>query len=118
MKKLAMSAISLLIALGCTGAAMAAEATSVTGHLRDAFCYTTTGAMGPSHHDCAVVCAKAGIPVMLVEDKSDQAYVLLPAKDRQGLPSGLVDKMEDEVTITGRAYTKNGINYFQVESVK
>jgi hypothetical protein len=41
------------------------------------------GANGSSHHDCAVACAKPGIPVMLIEDKSDKAYLLLPAKDRE-----------------------------------
>ena len=97
--------------------ALAAD-TTVTGHLRDSFCFLTMGAHGPSHHDCAVACAKAGIPVLLVEDNTDKYYVLMPSKDKQPLPRDLIDKMEDEVSITGREYSKGGMTFLTVESVK
>jgi hypothetical protein len=98
------------------GIAFAAD-TSVTGHLRDSFCYLTMGAHGPSHHECAMACAKAGIPVLLV-DKTEKYYVLLPAKSGQSLPAAIIQKMEEEVTVTGHEYDKGGMRFLTVESVK
>jgi hypothetical protein len=75
------------------------------------------GAHGPSHHECAMTCAKAGIPVLLVE-KSEKYYVLLPAKNGQSLPTDIIQKMEEQVTVTGHVYDKGGVRFLTVESVK
>jgi hypothetical protein len=112
-----MMALSLGLLLSVAGAAFAAD-TSVTGHLRDGFCFSTMGAHGPTHKKCAMGCAKAGIPVLLVQDKTEKYYLLLPPKDAEGLPSSVTDKMEDEVTVTGQMYSKGGITFLTVESVK
>ncbi len=118
MKRLTLIGAGLVIfaALGA-GAAMAGDKT-VNGQLRDSFCYMRMGAHGPSHHNCAMACAKAGIPVALEEDGTGKLYVLLPPKDKQGTPSSVVDRMEQSVTISGHEYTKGGITYLTVESVK
>jgi hypothetical protein len=116
MKTMMALCLGLLISAGIVVGASAAD-TSVTGHLRDSFCYLSMGAHGPSHRECAMACAKAGIPVLLV-DKSDQSYVLLPAKNGQGLPPDVIKKMEDEVTVTGQVYDKGGVRFLTVQSVK
>jgi hypothetical protein len=118
MKKTIIAGLGLAIAVGGGAMLRAADSTTVTGHLRDGYCYTIMGAKGPSHKQCAIGCASKGIPVLLVEDKTDKSYVLLPAKDDSALPPDVISKMEDDVTVTGKAYSKNGINFFQVESVK
>ncbi len=56
--------LGFVVLIAMSGVAFGAE-TTVAGHLRDSFCFLTMGTHGPSHHDCAVACAKAGIPVML-----------------------------------------------------
>lgn len=117
-KKLIIATLGLALSIGGGTILSAADTSTVSGHLRDGFCYTIMGAHGASHHECALKCAKAGIPVLLVEDKTEKAYVLLPPKDDQGLPADVTDKMEQDVTVTGHEYTKNGVSFFQVESVK
>jgi hypothetical protein len=117
MKAMMALGTALLLSFVIAGGAFAAE-TSVTGHLRDSFCYMAMGAHGASHQKCAVGCAKAGIPVLLVEDKTDKSYVLLPPKNAQPLPASVIDKMEDEVTVTGQEYSKGGVRFLTVESVK
>jgi hypothetical protein len=112
-----MMALGLGLLLSVAGAAFAAD-TSVTGHLRDGLCYVTMGAHGPSHQKCAMGCAKAGIPVLLVQDNPEKYYVLLPPKDGEGLPSSIISKMEDQVTVTGQQYSKGGMTFLTVESVK
>lgn len=117
MKTMMLLSLSLMVPLAAAGSAFAAD-TTVTGHLRDGFCYTTMGAQGPSHKKCAMGCAKAGIPVLLVDDKDSKGYILLPPKNDQALPSSVIDKMEDQVTVTGQEFTKNGIMFLTVKSVK
>jgi len=110
------SAVCLGASLALAASAFAAEKT-VSGTLEDSFCYVTMGAHGASHKKCATACAHKGIPVALVE-KSGDMYVLLPPKNDEPLPDTVLSKMEDEVTISGDEFSKGGVNYLTVKSVK
>lgn len=117
MNKFSIATTGFVLAVGLTGLAAAAEK-SVTGTLEDSFCYVAVGAHGASHKACATTCAKKGIPVALVEQGTDKMYILLPPKNSESLPGGVLRKMEDQVTITGDEYSKSGIEYLTVKSVK
>jgi len=119
-KRLAKPALVLIISIALAGTAFAADtaSTSVTGNLEDAYCYGTMGAKGAGHKQCAIKCAHAGIPVTLIEKGTEKSYVLLPNKDASPLPDSVTSRMEDEVTVTGKTYSKNGTEYIVVESVK
>jgi hypothetical protein len=120
MRNLALAASLFLLSVCSASIVPAAETpeTTVTGNLIDAFCYNTMGAHGPSHRKCAIACAKKGIPVGLEEKGTGKIYVLLPKKDEQPLPAGVIDKMESEVTVSGHQYEKGGVNFLTVDSVK
>ncbi len=109
--------LGLAACIGFAGTSLAAEK-SVTGTLEDSFCFVTMGAHGAGHKKCATECAKKGIPVALVEKGTDNIYVLLPPKNDSALPDDVLGKMEDQVTVTGNAYSKGGVNYLTVKSVK
>jgi hypothetical protein len=119
MKKIAIVTAATLMLAGVSFTAIADQGTkSVTGTPEDSFCWAAMGAHGASHQKCATACAKKGIPVSLVEKGTDKVYVLIPPKNDQPLPDDLVNKMENEVTVTGKEFTKGGVNYLTVESVK
>jgi len=108
-----------VLATGIAGRAIAADAQkSVTGSLEDTFCYNVVGAHGAGHAQCALKCAQKGIPVGLVEKGTDKMYILLPPKNDQALPDDLLKNMEKEVTVTGNLYSKGGVDFLTVESVK
>jgi len=44
--------------------------------------------------------------------------VLLPNKDESPVPDDVTHRLEDEVTITGKEYSKGGVNFLVVDSVK
>jgi|SRR5277367_5551729 len=120
MKHFALLILGLVFAASCAVIASAADAPqekSVSGVLTDTYCYSTMGAHGASHKKCAMGCAKAGIPVALRE-KSGKMIILLPPKDDEALPADVLDKMEDEVTVTGKEYKSGGVTFLTVESVK
>ena len=119
MKPLTNLGLALALATGLAAVALAADATkSVTGNLEDAYCYGTMGAKGPGHKSCAIKCASKGIPVTLIESGTEKSYILLPNKDASPLPDTVISRMEDKVTVTGKTYSKNGVDYLVVESVK
>ncbi len=107
--------MSLLLMAGLV---YAADTVSVKGEIIDTYCYTLMGAKGESHRQCAIDCVKAGIPAGLLEDGTNKVYVLLPNKDKTGLPKEVVDKMAQKVTITGKVVAKGGSQFLTVESIK
>lgn len=117
MKTTALALSGLIFSAIFASSVLAAEKT-VSGTLEDSFCYVTMGAHGVDHKKCATECAKKGIPVALVEKGTDNMYVLLPPKNDESLPASVTDKMEDQVTVTGNEYSKDGIKYLTVKSVK
>jgi hypothetical protein len=116
MKKIGI-ALGFVASISFAGLSFAAEK-SVSGTLEDSFCFVTMGAHGADHKQCAAGCAKKGIPVALVEKGTDNMYILLPPKNAEALPDSVISKMEEEVTVSGDAYSKGGINYLTVKSVK
>ncbi|HVB81292.1 MAG TPA: hypothetical protein VNE82_15245 [Candidatus Binataceae bacterium] len=108
-----------MLAVGMAGSAMAAGTQkSVTGSLEDMFCYNAVGAHGASHAQCALKCAQKGIPVGLVEKGTEKIYILLPPKNEEPLPEDVLKNMEKEVTVTGTSYSKGGVEFLTVDSVK
>ncbi len=124
MRKTFIAGIVGLIAAGAmlsagAGRAIAdAAAKTVTGTLEDSFCYNVVGAKGAGHAQCALKCAQKGIPVALVEKGTEKMYVLLPPKNDKPLPETVLNNMEKEVTVTGKSYSKGGVEFLTVESVK
>jgi hypothetical protein len=111
----AMSSILMLLSIFTV---VHAQTVTVKGEVIDTYCYALMGAKGESHRQCAIDCIKAGIPAGLLEEGTGKVYVLLPSKDKTGLPKGVIDKMGRMTSITGKAYTSGGSNFLTVESIK
>jgi hypothetical protein len=111
--------LSAMLTIGIAGLGIAADTQkSVTGSLEDTFCYNVVGAHGAGHAQCALKCAQKGIPVGLVEKGTEKMYILLPPKNEQAMPDDVLKNMEKEVTVTGKSYSKGGVEFLTVESVK
>lgn len=117
MKKLALVVFAGILTVGIAAVALAAE-TTVTGDVEGSFCYLTMGAHGPKHHNCAVSCVKKGIPAILIEKNTGKMYVLEPTKRASSLPKAVLDKLGHEATITGTEYSKGGLAFLTVNSIK
>jgi len=110
--------VSFLMILNIGLSVYAAETKTIKGEVIDTYCYALMGAKGESHRQCAIDCVKAGIPAGLLEEGTGKVYVLLPSKDKTGLPGGVMDKMGRMASITGKIYTSGGSNFLTVESIK
>jgi hypothetical protein len=115
----ALVGLGALLAIEIAGLGIAADTQkSVTGNLEDTFCYNVVGAHGAGHAQCALKCAQKGIPVGLVEKGTEKMYILLPPKNEEAMPDDVLKNMEKEVTVTGKSYSKGGVEFLTVESVK
>ena len=91
---------------------------TIKGELVDSLCYLSMAATGAGHKQCAIDCAKAGIPVSILEEGTGKLYTVLPAKDKTGYPESVISKMGDKVTLKGDFYENGGNKYVTVESVE
>jgi hypothetical protein len=120
MKRIGIVTLGFIVCFGAAGVTLAADTPqkSVTGTLVDTYCSTVMGAHGASHKQCAIGCAKKGIPVGLEEKGTGKIFVLLPPKNAQPLPDDVINRMEDEVTVTGHEYSKGEATFLTVDSIK
>ena len=102
---------------GMAGMEQGKEVT-IKGELVDSLCYVAMAATGPGHKQCAMDCAKAGIPISIVEDGTGKLYTVLPKEDKTGYPASVVSKMGEKVTLKGDLYEAGGNKYVTVESVE
>ena len=124
------TAVVFLMVFGFTNfsAAMAHEAgmpgmkegseITIHGELVDSLCYVSMAATGLGHKQCAIDCAKAGIPVSIVQDGTGKLYTVLPSQDKTGYPDSVISKMGEKVTLKGDFYENGGNKYVTVESVE
>ena len=91
---------------------------AIKGELVDSLCYVGMAAKGPGHKQCAMDCAKAGIPISMLEDGTGKLYTVLPKEDKTGYPESVIKRMGETVTLKGDLYENGGQRYVTVESVE
>ena len=91
---------------------------TIKGELVDSLCYVAMNAKGAGHKQCAIDCAKAGIPISILEDGTGKLYTVLPKEDKTGYPESVINRMGETVTLKGDLYENGGNRYVTVESVE
>jgi hypothetical protein len=120
-------ALSLGLAAGLgavqpAAAAQPAEAkrVTVTGEIIDSWCYLSEimYALGSAHHQCAVWCARGGVPVgILGED--EQVYVVLKMQDDAAVLEnpGIMRVQTNKVTVEGNLYERDSVKYIAIDKI-
>lgn len=97
---------------------MGVQGITIRGELVDSLCYVAMNAKGAGHKQCAMDCAKAGIPVSILEEGTGTLYAVLPKEDKTGYPESVINRMGETVTLKGDLYENGGNRYVTVESVE
>jgi len=97
---------------------MGVQRITIKGELVDSLCYVAMATKGPGHKQCAIACAKAGIPISMLEDGTGKLYTVLPKEDKTGYPESVINRMGETVTLKGDLYENGGNRYVTVESVE
>src|SRR5438093_6006822 len=95
-------------------AANAGNDMTLTGQVIDVNCYTTMGASGAGHKQCAAACAKAGVALAIL---SADGTIYMPVSAKQGDPqnSRLMDFAEGKVKVTGTHKYVSGMHTIQIK---
>jgi hypothetical protein len=97
-------------------AAVAGTEMTITGQVIDMNCHTTNGASGPTHKQCALACAKAGVPLAIL---ASDGTIYMPVSSKPGDPqnSRLEQFAESKVTVTGTHRMAGGMHTIEIKTV-
>ena len=87
------------------------------GEVIDAGCYLGHGAMGEKHKECALRCAKNGMPLMLL-GSDGKAVLLTPNHDNADPYEKLKGWAGSMVEVSGTLSTRSGVSGIDVTDAK
>jgi len=94
----------------------AGKAITVVGQVIDTGCYLVHNSQGASHAVCAEACAKAGVPLAIL-DEAGKVYLPIAA-DHKNQNTKLMPFIEKKVKVTGTAVEKAGVNGIAIKTVE
>ena len=102
--------------LGAQQMSAPAADVTITGQVIDLYCYTTKGASGPGHKECALACAKAGVPLAIL---AKDGTIYLPVSAQPGDPQNgkLIAFVEAKVKVMGTTKFEHGLHTIEIKSV-
>ena len=92
------------------------ERATVRGEVVDLWCYLEGGDRGPDKKQCATACARAGNPIGIL-DANGKLYLAAGLKDHQPAQALLVNRMSEEVSVTGTVVNKAGMQMIYIDTV-
>jgi hypothetical protein len=104
--------VRLALPLGLLGIAFAAtgngQPATIKGYVLDSACAFTKNLKKPISPECAVACAKAGSPLVILSDDETIYWPIADATPASGQNEKLVPFAGQKVTATGRVFERGG----------
>lgn len=107
----------LLIALGWAAATKSTNAT-VKGYVLDSACAFTKGLDKPISSDCAVACAKAGSPLVILTDDGTIYWPIADTTPSSGQNEKLLPFAGKRVTASGKVFERSGSRAMVIEKIE
>src|SRR6059036_902790 len=97
-------------------AANAGNDVTLTGQVIDVNCYTTMGASGAGHKQCAAACAKAGVALAIL---SADGTIYMPVSSKPADPQNakLAPFAEGQVKVTGVHRMSHGMHTIEIKTI-
>jgi hypothetical protein len=109
--------LAMLVA-GLVFAADTGKPVTVSGWVLDSACAFTKGLTKPISRDCALSCAKAGSPLVILQNDGSIYWPISEKMPAEGQNSRLVPYAGKQVTASGKVYNRGGSNALVIESIK
>lgn len=91
--------------------------TTFVGRVVGLACYLGHGTVGDSHRECALTCAKKGIPMAILDQSTQTLYLPLAKDHHEAANTELMPFVEKEVRVTGTVVEKDGMKAILLESL-
>jgi hypothetical protein len=110
------SILAVVIAsAGIAGAAGTPK--TVNGWVLDSACAYTKGLTKPISRDCALACAKAGSPLVILENNGNIYLPISGSTPADGQNKRLEPYAGKRVTVSGNVYSRGGSNALVIEKI-
>ena len=91
---------------------------TVKGYVLDSACAFTKGLKKPISPDCAVACAKAGSPLVILADNGTIYWPIADTTPSSGQNEKLLPFAGQKVTASGKTYTRGGSTALVIEKIE
>ena len=98
--------------------AAAGKTETVQGYVLDSACAFTKGLEKPISRDCALACAKAGSPLVILTANGTIYWPIADTTPSSGQNEKLVPFAGQKVTATGKVYERSGSRAFVIEKIE
>ena len=119
-KRTIVMGLTLALAAGMEVTRAEGSSTTVKGYVLDSACAFTKNLSKPISADCAVACAKAGSPLVIL---ADDGTIYWPISDASSLPAkGQNDRVMkfagQQVSVQGTVYAKGGSHAIVIQKIE
>ena len=109
--------VVLLAAAVCVSAADSPIAT-VKGYVLDSACAFTKGLKKPISGQCAIACAKAGSPLVILTDNGTIYWPIADTTPSSGQNEKLLPFAGQKVTASGKVFQRGGSSALVIEKIE
>jgi hypothetical protein len=104
--------------LGTVLWAAAPKTETVQGYVLDSACAFTKGLEKPISRDCALACAKAGSPLVILSANGTIYWPIADTTPSSGQNEKLIPFAGQKVTATGKVFQRGGSRAFVIEKIE
>ena len=112
------SALVFLLAAGASMAQSQGQAVTLKGYVIDSSCAFTKSLRKPISSDCAVACAKAGSPLVILTEAGIVYWPISDASPAQGQNARLLEFAGRMVSVKGKVYQRGGSRAVVIASIE
>jgi hypothetical protein len=109
---------ALVLLLGSLLWAAAPKTETVQGYVLDSACAFTKGLEKPISRDCALACAKAGSPLVILSANGTIYWPIADTTPSSGQNDKLIPFAGQKVTATGKVFERGGSCAFVIEKIE
>ena len=110
--------LTLICAVVLASAYDAGKSTTVKGYVLDSACAFTKGLNKPISRDCAIACAKAGSPLVILSDDGTIYWPIAATTPSSGQNEKLLPFAGQKVTASGKVYQRGGSTALVIEKIE
>ena len=110
--------LALLLVAGARRVQAQSQPVTIKGYVLDSACAFTKGLKKPISPECAVTCAKAGSPLVILTETGIIYLPISEAPPAQGQNARLLEFAGKMVTIKGKVYQRGGSRAVVIASVE
>lgn len=110
--------VPLVLVLVVFAAEQTAKTTTVKGYVLDSACAFTKGLKKPISSECAVACAKAGSPLVILAPSGTIYWPIADTTPSSGQNDKLLPYAGKQVTVSGKVFQRGGSNAIVISKVE